>query len=264
MTATKTFLGRESTIRYIAEVLSPKHESPDGAICIVHGEAGSGKTALLVHAREQLRSDYPDGQIYLDLHYLKTDPLGVEKTIAKIIHTLSPYALLVDDRQELRALYLAALEGKRILVLLDDLFSPNVVSLLAPPASCALLVTSDHPLESLDLPQVALSGLNPGDAEALLVKLCPRIGAFARSLADLCDYQPIALRLAAGSFECKGRLVLSQFLEELRGVANQTTEKGGSSAVLAHLVAQSYALQSPRVKSSCAISEFSAADLAKG
>lgn len=62
-----------------------------------------------------------------------------------------------------------------------------------------MLVTSRRHFTLPGLYAKDLNQLSPNEAEALLLKICSRIAAFAPELARLCGYLPLALRLAASA-----------------------------------------------------------------
>jgi hypothetical protein len=90
------------------------------------------------------------------------------------------------------------LSGKRALILADDAKDAAQVRRLLPPAGCALLVTSRNRFSLPGMAAIYLGMLPPDEAEKLLLKICPRIGAHAGELAKLCGYLPLALRVSAG------------------------------------------------------------------
>lgn len=241
------FFGRDSARKRLVDFLSGGSGSVDGNVCVIHGEPGSGKTELLLYAREFLRADYPDAQIYINLNYLENEPLRLEKTIARIIHALAPFTLLVDDLAELRKQYLALLEGKRVLMLLDDVFAADLVSFLAPPEDCALIFAAADRFESLARKHISLQGLDAADA-ASVVGSSARIGIDTRRIAELCGRQPLALRLSAALLDASPSLTVKQLADELQDTAQHAAVKNGSRVIPARLVERIYALQSPRAQ----------------
>src|SRR5581483_8358991 len=64
------FTGRETQVDHLcALLLGGNAASSPGAvrIAVVNGAAGLGKTTLAVHAAHQVSSQFPDGQLYVDL-----------------------------------------------------------------------------------------------------------------------------------------------------------------------------------------------------
>jgi DNA-binding SARP family transcriptional activator len=138
---------------------APGGTSP--AIAIVTGTAGVGKTALAIRFARQVASRFPDGQLYLNLRGF--DPSG---TSAEPDDALRYFfeALGVPPRQvpgSLEAqtgLFRSLVEGKRMLLLLDNARSTDQVRPLLPGSpECMVVITSRSQLAGL----VATEGAHP-------------------------------------------------------------------------------------------------------
>ena len=170
----------------------------------VTGRSGIGKTALAVTAAHRLRTDFPDGQLFVDLHgSLRTSPAEPVDVLARFLRALGverpPPGL--DERAEL---YRALLADRRALVVLDDAASAAQITPLLPGGpGCAVLVTSRRRLPVPATAHVELGVLAAGAATDLLSALAgaPRLqgdpGA-AQELVRLCGGVPLALRIAGG------------------------------------------------------------------
>jgi len=169
--------------------------------------AGVGKTALALVLAEMLKPRYPDAQFYLDLKGVasevgpkeaKAQPLTPSAAMAHVVRSYHPTAKLPDSEAEMSGLYRSVLEGQRALLLMDNAKDKQQVEPLIPPSSC-LLVTSRRHFTLPGLYPKNLEALAAEDARDLLLKIAPRINSHADTLAKLCGYLPLALRLAASA-----------------------------------------------------------------
>ena len=184
----------------------------------LRGTGGIGKTALALVMADRLKSRFPDGQIFLKLEGTSPDPLKPAEAMAQVIRAFrGSEERLPEDQNELQRLYNSVLEGKRVLLLLDNAADDKQVIPLLPPKSCAALVTSRQNFTLPGMPQpFSLDTMKPEEARDLLLKISPRIGDRAEELARLCGHLPLALRAAASFLAVQIDLKPSAYLEELR------------------------------------------------
>ncbi len=175
-------------------------------ISAIDGMAGIGKTALAVHAAHRVSGQFPDGQLFVDLHgYTKGHPPREPgDALGMLLRALQvPAQRIPEDTQERAALYRQRLAGTKTLVLLDNAADEAQVRPLLPAApGCLVLVTSRRRLKGLDdARSVSLDLLSPRDAVALLHAVAgpgripaddPLLGEIARQ----CGRLPLALRIA--------------------------------------------------------------------
>ncbi|HEV3038138.1 MAG TPA: tetratricopeptide repeat protein [Candidatus Angelobacter sp.] len=164
----------------------------------LHGMGGVGKTALALKLAEQLKPDYTYGQFYLDLKGVNKDALTPKEAMAHVVRAYDFTAQLPEGEAEVAALYRSVLHGKKALLLMDNARDARQVEPLLPPSGCLLLVTSRRHFTLPGLVEKNLDALPPGDAEALLLEIAPRIAdagtECVANLARLCGYLPLALR----------------------------------------------------------------------
>jgi tetratricopeptide (TPR) repeat protein len=184
----------------------------------LRGTGGIGKTALALVMVDRLKSRFPDGQIFLKLEGTSPDPLKPAEAMAQVIRAFrGSEERLPEDQNELQGLYNSVLEGKRILLLLDNAADDKQVIPLLPPKGCAALVTSRQNFTLPGMPQpFSLDTMKPEEARDLLLKISPHIGDRAEELARLCGHLPLALRAAASFLAVKFDLKPSVYLEALR------------------------------------------------
>ena len=206
----RDFKGREEEI---TDILSNFRKG--ATITGLRGMGGVGKTALALVLAEKLKSQFPDGQIFVDMRGTSNNPefppLTPEDAMAQIIRAYNPADRLPENSNELRGLYLSILAGKRALLLLDNAASGEQVEPLLPPAGCAVLITSRIKFALSGLTEKDLDILPSDNARELLLGIAPRVGDHAEELARLCGYLPIALRNAASSLAEKRDLSVPEY-----------------------------------------------------
>jgi len=210
----RDFTGREEEIM---DILSNFEKG--ATITGLRGMGGVGKTALALVLAERLKSQFPDGQIFVDMRGTSNNPeippLSPEDAMVQVIRAYNPSDHLPENSNELRGLYLSILAGKRTLLLLDNAASSEQVEPLLPPAGSAVLITSRVKFALSGLVEKDLDILPPDEASELLLRIAPRIGEHAEELARLCGYLPIALRNAASSLAERRDLSVSEYERRL-------------------------------------------------
>lgn len=206
------FVGREKEIEQLVQALS---KGAAASICGLRGMGGIGKTELAYVVADRLRAVYPDGQIFVELRGASNSSLSPEQGLQTVIRAFEREAKLPDDLSQLQAHYRSVLAGKRVLVLADDAKDAAQVRPLLPPSGCALLVTSRNRFSLPKMVGVDLSTLPSGEAEALLLEVCPRIGDHAAELARLCGYLPLALRVSASLLAASDTRSVARYLQQL-------------------------------------------------
>ncbi|MGH3426916.1 MAG: AfsR/SARP family transcriptional regulator, partial [Mycobacteriales bacterium] len=204
---TKELIGRD---RELVELMAPV----DAAAVSVHavdGGAGAGKTVLAVHAARQIRDLFADGCLFVDLrgHVEGREPLGPERALRRLLRAVGANdSRIPDDIDELAASWRAATDSLRLLLVLDDASSAEQVRPLLPAgAGSRVLVTSRRRLVGLEADRrISVGPLEPAPAEELLTRLVGENRAYGepdavRELARLCDWLPLALRVAGARLQ---------------------------------------------------------------
>jgi DNA-binding SARP family transcriptional activator/tetratricopeptide (TPR) repeat protein len=177
-------------------------------IAVVSGTAGSGKTALAVHWARQAAGAFPDGQLYVNLRgYDPGQPVRPADALAGFLRGLGMAGQDVPPGEDERAAaYRSLLNGRRVLVVLDNAASVEQVRPLLPGCpSCLVVVTSRDSLAGLvarhGARRLNLDVLSLDDAVRLMRALIgARVDAEPRAAAALagqCARLPLALRVAA-------------------------------------------------------------------
>ncbi|WP_329379279.1 tetratricopeptide repeat protein [Streptomyces sp. NBC_01351] len=197
------FTGREEQLAAVLAALDSDR------LVAVDGMAGVGKTCLAVHAAHRLATDYPDAQLYVDLHGFTEgrEPMDPDSVLRMLLGALDVPSERVPQEglEQLAACWRAELAGRRAVVVLDNAADADQVRPLLPGAGpSVVLITSRNRLLGLDeVPPVSLDVLSPQDSADLLTRAS---GADARLSRDpdsaaevlrLCGHLPLALRLAA-------------------------------------------------------------------
>lgn len=180
----------------------------------VDGMAGVGKTCLAVHAAHRLAADYPDAQLYLDLHGFTEGrrPLDHDRALRTLLAALDvPSEKVPQDGgvEQLSACWRAELAGRRAVLVLDNAADADQVRPLLPGAgpSVALITSRNRLLGLDDVPPVSLDVLTEQESAHLLARASGDPGGPEGRLARdpeataevlrLCGRLPLALRLAA-------------------------------------------------------------------
>ncbi|NGY65347.1 helix-turn-helix domain-containing protein [Lentzea sp. NEAU-D13] len=203
------FVGRDRELATLASVLLG--EGPM-RMCVLHGTAGVGKTAIALTAARQAEQDFPDGVLFFDLggHTPGVTPLPP----AQVLHTMLTMLGVAADRipadVDGRANVLRdRLHGRRVLLVFDNVAdTAQVRPLLPAEEACRVLVTSRRKLSALDDAwHVRVEALDTGDAVGLFRALAgdetPDPAEAARIVA-LCDRLPLAVRIAAVRYAVGG------------------------------------------------------------
>jgi DNA-binding SARP family transcriptional activator/tetratricopeptide (TPR) repeat protein len=199
------FVGRESELTALDRLLDDGGDAV--AITVVTGTAGVGKTALALRWSHQAHDEFPDGQLYVDLRGYGPDaPIAADDALAGFLRALGVEGgEIPPDSAERAARFRSLLDGRRMLVVLDNARSVEQVRPLLPgSASCAVLITSRDSLAGLGVREgarrISLDRLSHGEANRLMVEL---LGEQTVETADLeqlieqCARLPLALRVAA-------------------------------------------------------------------
>jgi len=191
----RDFTGRIAELDDLMNAL----EKGGATISGLHGMGGIGKTALALKLAEQLTPRYPDAQFFMDLKGTSGQPLSPSEAMAHVIRAYRPETKLPESEAEAQGLYLSLLHEQRALLLIDNAYDSQQVLPLLPPATCLLLVTSRRHFTLPGLYAKNLDVLPANEARDLLLAIAPRLDDLADTLAELCGYLPLALRLAGSA-----------------------------------------------------------------
>jgi len=205
-----------------------QERAPAAVISAVSGTAGVGKTALAIHWAHRAADRFPDGQLHVNLRgYDLARPVTAADALAGFLSAMGvPGPDIPPEENQRAARYRSLLAGRRMLIVLDNAATAEVVRPLLPGTpGCAVLVTSRDALAGLvardGAARLDLDLLPLADAVALLTEL---IGERARAdpdaaaeLARQCARLPLALRVAAERAAARPAVPLADLVADLSG-----------------------------------------------
>ncbi|MEV4974949.1 AfsR/SARP family transcriptional regulator [Streptomyces scopuliridis] len=235
------FTGRVSFVRELGKRLSTV-EGSVMAVSALAGIGGVGKTTLAVHVAHAARTSFPDGQLYVDLQGAGTRAAEPENVLGSFLRALgTPDTAIPDSLDERSALYRSALDGRRILVLLDNARDAAQVRPLLPGTEgCAALVTSR--VRMVDLAGahlVDLDVMSPEEALQLFTRIVgeERVSAERKAALDVvaaCGFLPLAIRIAASRLAARRTWTVSVLAAKLADERRRLDElQAGDLAVKA-------------------------------
>jgi tetratricopeptide (TPR) repeat protein len=232
------FTGRQAELSRLRAVVA---EGGAGTVVIsaIAGTAGVGKTALAVHLAHELVPDFPDVQLYVNLHgYEPAQRLAPTQVLDRFLRALGvPPDGLPSELEEQAARYRGLLAGRRALVVLDNASSAEQVRPLLPAsATCLVLITSRERLAGMVAREGArvlmLDVLAPSEALQLLsrttgMERVDREPKAAAEIVRLCGCLPLAVRIAGARLATRPGMSLAHLAQRL---SNERARLGELSA----------------------------------
>lgn len=185
------FTGRGAELHHLDRLLAERPARPGPtsagaaptALVAVSGTAGVGKPALAVRWAHRVRGWFPDGQLHVDLRGHDADPpVAARQALAGFLRGLGVTGTdLPPSTGERAAAYRSRMDGRQMLVLLDNAVSAEQIRPLLPGSpSCFVVVTSRDSLAALvarhGARRIELDLLPQDDAVVLIRRLTdPRL-----------------------------------------------------------------------------------------
>ncbi|GLZ29477.1 SARP family transcriptional regulator [Lentzea sp. NBRC 105346] len=223
-----SFTGRSVELAELDRELNSARDNPHAlVITSITGTAGVGKTALAVHWAHRARHLFPDGQLYVNLRgFDQSAPMTAGEALIMFLRELgAPSERIPPDTDGQSLLYRSMLDGKRMLVVLDNAATMEQVEPLLPGSpGCVVLVTSRNALTGLvalhDASRVPLDSLTAEESAALLRRVLgeQRTSAdpvAAARLAELCGHLPLALRIVAANLAGSRHTSIAEMVDRL-------------------------------------------------
>ena len=242
---TTLFTGRTDDGGWLDEQWNEARLHDTGALLVVSGTAGVGKTSLAAAWAQAHSEDFPDGQLYADLGgYSPQQTAGAEEILAGFLRALGVAPDHVPTRLAERVALLRTItHERRVCVLLDNAVSAAQVRVLAMTApGCATLVTTRGSITGLTMDGARFHQLDPWRPETGVAFIRRALGEervreepeAAQRVAELCGGLPLALGVAAAKLAARPRWTLGRLAEALArdGGQFELLEVGDGSAVM--------------------------------
>ncbi|MBP0461736.1 AfsR/SARP family transcriptional regulator [Streptomyces montanisoli] len=235
------FTGRAVFVTELSEKLALA-ESSVMAVSALAGIGGVGKTTLAVHVAHAARPHFPDGQLYTDLQGTSNPAADPGTVLGSFLRALgTPDRSIPDTAEERAALFRSTLDGRRVLVLLDNARDAAQVRPLLPGTpGCAALVTGRTRMVDLaGAHLVDLDVMSPEEALELFTKIVgpQRVRAEREAALDVvaaCGFLPLAIRIAASRLASRRTWTVSVLASKLADERRRLDElQAGDLAVKA-------------------------------
>lgn len=224
-----SFVGRSRELALLHRLASADPDDYTAPrVAVLHGEGGSGKTALATHFGLRIADRFPDGQLYVDLRGFGPDqqPMTAEEALAILLRAVGVPAENVPPRLDQRQGYLRTLlADTRTLLVLDNAASAAQVRPLLPGSDgCFVVITSRQRLGGLVVSEgavpIPVGVLSEREALELLSEVIGRDRVererqAARRIAAICGLLPLPLRIAAERAAMRPQHKLAELAEEL-------------------------------------------------
>ncbi|MFF3948678.1 NB-ARC domain-containing protein [Streptomyces sp. NPDC001902] len=241
------FVGRRRELEELrADIDRPglaalRGQTPDGSrVLLVAGRPGSGRTALAVRLAHEVADRYPGGQFYVRLSENDGRPVPPEQSARSLLRAIDVEVEPAAEREELQAALRTALNGRKAVLVLDDVVDSRQLLDLMPKGSGNLLVaTAEGPLPGVhDVRPCTLGGLDPVACVDLLAEAVGRVRITndpraAEALAQECGGHPAALRLVAAWLAAQPRTSVAEATRRLHAEAAEPAAAGPAAPVAA-------------------------------
>ncbi|MER5393848.1 NB-ARC domain-containing protein [Saccharopolyspora sp. NPDC002686] len=228
-------------------------------VSTIDGLAGVGKSTLVVQWAHQVREQFADGELYVNLRGFDpaAEPVPPAEALAGFLTALGVAPEAVPAAEEARAAqFRTLLHGRRILLVLDNARdAEQVLPLLPGSPGCLVIVTSRQRLDGLvahhGAQRLALATLTHDEGRQLLARY---LGAErladepedVEALLEHCAGLPLALTLVAVQAAGEPDLPLEELATELRDERDRldALDVGGRTGIRA-VFSWSYRTLSP-------------------
>ncbi len=256
------FSGRHDELRALHAMLPAARAAGTGEpvpVVVVSGTAGVGKTALAIRFGRQVAKRFPDGQLYIDLRGLDPDtPMDPGTALRWFLDAFGvPPHRIAAPLEERAALFRSLVDGKRVLIVLDNASTAAQVRPLLPGSpGCLVVVTSRNEMAGLVATEgaalITLDVLGDDEAHEMLVRRLgqERVAAEPQAADEIvaaCARLPLALSIAVGRAVGRPKRPLAELAAELRDARGQldALEAGDAATDVRAVLSWSYDQLSP-------------------
>ncbi|MEV7727897.1 tetratricopeptide repeat protein [Streptomyces sp. NPDC087917] len=222
---------REDIARTGLDTLSGrKAKAPRARVLLIAGRPGSGRTALAEAFVREVAPQYPDGLLRVRLTTPGGEVVATERAVRTLLEGLGRLTPPGAGEDDLSAALREALDGRRVILLVDDAADPHQVDALLPDTpECLVVVTAEGPLTGIpDVRPCTLGGLDTRSAVELIggiigdtrVTVDPRA---AEKIAEECGGQPAALALVAGWLAAHPKAAVADVAKQLHDMPPSTS-----------------------------------------
>jgi DNA-binding SARP family transcriptional activator/tetratricopeptide (TPR) repeat protein len=256
------FSGRHEELRALQAMLPSARAAAAGEpvpVVVISGTAGVGKTALAIRFGRQVAKRFPDGQLYVNLRGLDLGtPLDPGTALRFFLDAFGvPPHRIAAPLEERAALFRSLVDGKRVLVVLDNASSAAQVRPLLPGSpDCLVVVTSRNQMAGLVATEgatlVTLDVLGGDEAHEMLARRLgqERVAAEPQAADEIvaaCARLPLALSIAVGRAVGRPKRPLAELAAELRDARGRldALEAGDAATDVRAVLSWSYDQLSP-------------------
>ncbi|WP_328989760.1 tetratricopeptide repeat protein [Kribbella sp. NBC_01245] len=220
-----TFVGRHAELTRISNLLRASRDGDRLTVIAINGVGGIGKSSLAVEVARGVAEEFPDGQLYVNLHGATpgVTPLNPDEVLDRLLRAVGDRgAGLPTGTEEATARFRTLTAGRRLLIVLDDAVDAAQVRPLLPGGpGCAVLITSRDVLTALDgATHVRLNALGEAEGVDLLSRLAgvERVGidtAASLDIVRLCGCLPLAISIAGARLAARDDWTPALFAKRL-------------------------------------------------
>ncbi|WP_440103997.1 ATP-binding protein [Streptosporangium sp. H16] len=165
------FVGRTREVAELERLLAGRR-SGSGTVCAVTGMGGVGKTTLVLQVVHRLKTAYPDGVLFIDMHgQAGSRAVSAGEVLGRFLGRLGvPGEFVPAHVEERAAMFGDRVAGKRMLIVLDNVRdAQHVAPILSSPGGCDIIVSSRNTLNALECEwRLELAPLPVDEAKELL------------------------------------------------------------------------------------------------